>query len=257
MITSSSNAHIKFAKSLARKQGRAAHRQFLIEGTRLIREADNAGFSPAFVFYQPNALENDPPAHALLSNLSARTHNVLAVNARVMQALSNTESPQGIAAVYPLPELALSRPPQRVLVLDQLRDPGNVGTILRTAWAANLDAVLLAPDTVDPFNPKVVRAAMGAHFSLPIHALEWDRISGVLESVPRIYLADARGELDFLRADWSPPIALIIGGEAEGVSAQARALATHTVYVPMPGRAESLNAAVAAGILLFAAAHPS
>lgn len=252
VITSTSNPHIKFARSLARKKERAAHVQFLVEGTRLVREADNAGSTPAFVFFLPSAVEKDPPAQSLLSNLSARTRSVFPVNERVMQTLSETETPQGIAAVYPLPELALPRDLQRVLVLDQLGDPGNVGTILRTAWAADMDAVLLAPDTVDPFNPKVVRAAMGAHFNLPIRSLGWEQIAQVLESVPRIYLADARGDVDFTRADWTPPVALIVGGEAEGVSPQARALATRNVFIPMPGRAESLNAAVAAGILLFA-----
>jgi len=116
-----------------------------------------------------------------------------------------------------------------------------------------VDAVFLAPETADPFNPKVVRAGMGAHFHLPIASLSWDAIAQHLKNTPRIYLADAQSDLSFTRADWSPPCALIVGGEAEGASQEAQRIATATISIPMPGNAESLNAAVATGILLFEA----
>lgn len=123
--------------------------------------------------------------------------------------------------------------------------------MLRTAWAANVSRVLLAPETTDAFNPKVVRAAMGAHFYLPIVSVSWDEIKEQLKNVPRIYVSDAASEMAYTRADWSTPLALIVGGEAEGVSDDARKIATAKISIPMPGSAESLNAAVAAGILLF------
>jgi TrmH family RNA methyltransferase len=173
-----------------------------------------------------------------------------------MRALSDTETPQGIAAVFPLPKISPRPNPNLTLILDRVRDPGNVGTMLRTAWAANVDSVVLAPETADAFNPKVVRAAMGAHFHLPIAHASWNEITEQLKSVPRIYLSDTASEMSYTRADWSSPCALIVGGEAEGASDDARKLATATISIPMPGNAESLNAAVAAGILLFEAVRP-
>lgn len=251
MITSIANAKIKLARRLARKKERSAHHQFLVEGVRLVEEAERAGFVPALVFYTRAAFDTEPRVRQLITRLERRVAETYLVSENVMRALAATETPQGIAAVYPLPLLPLPPQVDFVLVLDRVRDPGNLGTILRTAWAAGLDVVYLAPETVDAFNPKVVRAAAGAHFFIPIQALTWDEIASRLARFPRVYLADAHGQLDYSHADWSVPRALIIGGEAEGASEHARRLATTTVSIPMPGRAESLNAAIAAGILLF------
>ncbi len=251
MITSPSNDKIKFARSLSRKQGRAAAGQFLLEGTRLIREAIGAGFVPALVLYERAAFDTDARLRALVVALQKQTRELYEVSATVMRALADTETPQGIAAVFPSPALPLPASAQHVLILDRIRDPGNLGTILRTAWAANADAALLAPETADALNPKVVRAAMGAHFHLPVRAASWHDIAQQVKNIPRIYLADAAGEIVYTRADWSPPVALIISNETEGASSEARAMATATLSIPMPGSAESLNAAVAAGILLF------
>jgi RNA methyltransferase, TrmH family len=253
MITSPTNEKVKFAHSLARKKERVAAKQFLIEGTRLVQEATRAGAHPAVAFYERAAFNSDPRLRALVVAWEREKREVYEVNAQVMRALSDTETPQGIAAVFPLPTITLPAPPRLTLILDRVRDPGNVGTMLRTAWAANVDAVLLAPETADAFNPKVVRAAMGAHFYVPIMAASWDEIATQLKGVARIYISDAASSTSFARADWSFPCALIVGGEAEGVSAEARTLATAALSIPMPGNADSLNAAVAAGILLFEA----
>jgi len=252
VITSVSNDKIKFARSLARKKDRTAAQQFLVEGTRLIQEAIRAGLTPALVFYERRALQHEARLRQLVVALE-KTSEVYEVNAAVMNALSETETPQGIAAVLPLPNIPLPDVPRRALILDRVRDPGNLGTMLRTAWAAAVDAVFLAPETADAFNPKVVRAGMGAHFHLPIASLSWDEITQHLHKVPRIYLADAQSDLPFTRVDWSPPCTLIVGGEAEGASQEAQRIATATISIPMSGNAESLNAAVATGILLFAA----
>ncbi|MEW5721014.1 MAG: RNA methyltransferase, partial [Chloroflexota bacterium] len=103
----------------------------------------------------------------------------------------------------------------------------------------------------DPYNDKVVRAAMGAHFAVPLRVASWGTIADALRDVTRVYLADARGEVEYTRADWSRPVALIVGGEAEGASDDARKIATARVAIPMRGGAESLNAAMAATVLLF------
>ncbi|MGE5123438.1 MAG: TrmH family RNA methyltransferase, partial [Acidobacteriaceae bacterium] len=141
-----------------------------------------------------------------------------------------------------------------LLILDGIRDPGNLGTILRTAAAARIQAVLLAPGNVDAFAPKVLRAGMGAHFRLPIHQLGWAHIEQLLAGSPggmRIYLADAAGGIPYTRADFRTPLALLVGGEAAGAGHEAFSLASEKVQIPMPGGSESLNAGIAAGILLF------
>lgn len=254
MVTSPSNPKIKFVRSLSRRRAREEAKQFIVEGVRLIEEALGAGIIPALVFYTPRA-EDDPRVDALLMRLRSATHEILEVGDAVMQSMSRTETPQGILAVVPFVSLPMPAQPQFVLILDAVRDPGNVGAILRSARAAGVDQVLLAPGTVDSYNDKVVRAAMGAHFRLPIRSMPWQEIVAMVRNIPRIYLADARGEMDYTRVDWTRPIALIIGGEAEGASDAARKIATARVRIPMRGGAESLNAAMAATVLLFEAAR--
>lgn len=256
LITSLANGKVKHARSLLLKRNRATHRQFAVEGTRVIEEAERAGMIPALVFYEPQAVAADARAASLLKRLQARTSEVGAITPQVLGALAQTDTPQGLIALYPFPNLPLPCSLKFALILDRLRDPGNLGTVLRTAWAAGVDAVFLAPGTADPYNPKVVRAAMGAHFHLPIASLTWEEIAKTIKPIPRVYLADPRGALNYTGADWTRPFALILGGEAQGASPEAQRLAALRLTIPMPGQAESLNVAVAAGILLFEAVKP-
>ncbi len=256
MITSPTNDKVKFARTLARKKERTAAAKFMIEGTRLTQEAVRAGWTPALVFYERAAFRADPRLRALIVAWEREKREVYEVNAQVIKALSDTETPHGIAAVFPLPALPPPPHPDLVLIIDRVRDPGNLGTMLRTAWAANVGTVLLAPETADAYNPKVVRAAMGAHFYVPIVTASWDEIADRTQGIKHIYLSDAGSETDYTRADWTAPVALIVGGEAEGAGPEAHKLATAKLSIPMPGSAESLNAAVAAGILLFEAVRP-
>ncbi|MGE5138890.1 MAG: TrmH family RNA methyltransferase [Rudaea sp.] len=177
MITSLSNEKVKFARGLSAKKNRSTHRQFLVEGVRAIEEAERAGTVPALVFYDPAAVETDDRAQRLINKLQARTSRIDAVSPAVLSSLAQTETPQGIIGVYSFPDFPLPAAPSLALVIDAVRDPGNLGTMLRTAWAAGVDAALLGPGTADPYNPKVVRAAMGAHFSLPIRPLPWPEIA--------------------------------------------------------------------------------
>ena len=135
-----------------------------------------------------------------------------------------------------------------------MRDPGNLGTILRSAEAAGVGQVLLAPGTVDAYNPKVVRGAMGAHFRLPLESLDWPAIAERVAG-RAVWLADAAGEIAYDQVDWTAPSALIVGGEAAGAGQRAAELATGRVCIPMTGGAESLNAAMAATVILFEAAR--
>ncbi|MBI5651324.1 MAG: RNA methyltransferase [Chloroflexi bacterium] len=252
MITSLSNSKIKHVRALARRKERHAARQFVIEGVRLIEEAIDAGVVPAFALF---TAQTDPRARALLERVRASAPDTLEVSDAVMHEIASTETPQGILAVLPFIERALPAQPQFVLILDSVRDPGNVGTILRSARAAGVDAIFFAPNTADPYNDKVVRAGVGAHFAVPLRVASWQMIADAIRHIPRVYLADARGDLTFTRAEWARPVALIVGGEAEGASDAAQNSATARVAIPMRGGAESLNAAMAATVLLFQAAQ--
>jgi TrmH family RNA methyltransferase len=181
--------------------------------------------------------------------LEAKHIEVWQVSEPLLNSISETENPQGILAVLNNSVLPIPQPLDFVLIADRIRDPGNLGTLLRTAAAAGVQAVLLPPGTTDAFAPKVVRAGMGAHFRLPIHSITWEEIRVVTKSL-KVCLADMQGSPCW-QTDFRLPLAIIVGGEAEGATEKARKLAEVSVSVPMPGRAESLNAGVAGAILMF------
>jgi TrmH family RNA methyltransferase len=166
--------------------------------------------------------------------------------------------------VLPFPELPRPAHPTFTLILDRLRDPGNLGTMLRTALAAGVEQVLLAPGTVDFSNPKVVRAAMGAHLRLSIADAGWDEIAGAVADCDvwlaaaggavadcDVWLAAAGGARTYTAVDWTRSVALIVGSEAHGAGERARSLAQGRVSIPMASEVESLNAAVATAVILF------
>jgi len=167
-----------------------------------------------------------------------------------MREISDTDQPQGVLGVFPLPQPTLPAVTTHLLILDAIRDPGNLGTILRAAGGAGVDGVLLGPTCVDPYNPKALRAGMGAHFRLPVIEADWQTITTACLG-KAVYLADGAGERDYVTVDWRVPTALIIGGEADGAGPEARALATERITIPMSAATESLNAALAAAVILF------
>ena len=255
MITSAHNPKIQHIRSLlARRQERQQAQSFVVEGVRLTEEALHSGWQPQSVFFSEQLSGR---GKTLLEGFIKAGADVEEVTPQIMDALAETEAPQGILATFAMRDLPLPQPLDFVLILDNLRDPGNLGTLLRTACAASLQAVLLSPGTTDVFSPKVLRAGMGAQFKLPALALPWDKIEEVCRtnSNPplKIFLAEGRQgqgtacwELDLRQ-----PLALIIGNEAQGAGDQARQLADGLVRIPMPGGSESLNAAVAGSILIF------
>jgi TrmH family RNA methyltransferase len=169
-----------------------------------------------------------------------------------MQAVSDTQTPQGVLAVIDLRKVDLPEKLDFILIPDGVSDPGNLGAMLRTAAAAGVQAVFLPPGAADPFAPKVLRAGMGAQFHLPIFSFSWAEIKRqVHQAALRVFLAEADGNLVYTQSDFRQPLALIVGGEAAGASAPAQAMAHHRVCIPMPGGGESLNAAIAAAILSF------
>jgi len=151
----------------------------------------------------------------------------------------------------PIPKLSPRMRERLILIPDAVRDPGNLGTMLRTAWAAGASEVLLPPGTVDYTNPKVVRSAMGAHFRLPVRRATWTEIWQAVGDA-RVWLAEASRGVSYDEVDWHGDVAIVVGGEAAGAGTESRSRAS-CVRIPMTTGVESLNAAVAAAVLLFAA----
>ena len=256
MITSLTNPKIKLVRALqTHRRAREQERLFVIEGVRLAEEASRAQIAPHLVLHTDPLVARGQAALNQLARLGAP---VEIVSPQVMASISDTETPQGLLAVLPLPSAREAiLPPSSLsfsLVLDRISDPGNLGTLLRTAAAAGVQAVFLAPGTVDLYNPKVVRAAVGAHFHLPLVEASWEELRDPLSRLV-VWLAEAREGEAYDRVDWRQPCALVIGSEAEGPSEAARQFTPRRVHIPMPGPTESLNAAVAAGVLLFEAAR--
>lgn len=249
MITSAQNPRVQHVRALiARRKDREEHGEFVVEGVRLLEEALASGWVMHLLLY---AGELSPRAAALLAEARNRGVDVEEVSLPLFQSLAATETPQGVLGVLARRHTSLPAKLNFVVIADGIRDPGNLGTLLRSAAAAGVQGVFLPPGTADAFAPKVVRAGMGAHFRLPVLQADWEQIAATLKSSCRVYVAEASEGMSCWQVDLTAPVALVIGGEAEGVSAQARTLADGVITIPMPGKSESLNAGVAAGILLF------
>ena len=247
MITSTQNPKLKLARSLmGRPKERHEAQAFVVEGVRLVEEALASAWPMQYVLCKSGLSER---GIELVTKLRKENIDVEEVNEAIFQSVSATETSQGLLAVLNYSLLPIPPSLDFVLIPDSIRDPGNLGTLLRTAAAAGVQAVFLPPETTDAFAPKVVRAGMGAHFRLPIHSLTWEEIRTATRSL-KVYLADMQGSPCW-QADFRLPLALIVGGEAEGATEPALKLADMTVSIPMPGKAESLNAGVAGAILLF------
>ena len=241
-LTSLKNPQVQLWRSLKDRKARREHGLFLVEGRKSVEEALSSGF----------------PAEALLLREDTAEQGALPENVKkyllpehVMAAVCDTRTPQGIAAVMRHREIPVEG--RRLVALDGVQDPGNVGTIIRTADAAGLDGVLLSPDCADPYSPKVLRATMGSVFHIPVAVVE--DLPGALTELKAKGLPVISSQLDGTPfSGWKAGeegFVLVIGSEGNGVSPAVRALATVRLRLPMRGRAESLNAAVAAGIMMY------
>ncbi|MGH1562936.1 TrmH family RNA methyltransferase [Mumia sp. DW29H23] len=254
---------VKAARRLATRRFREKERAFLAEGPQAVREAlHTAARRPGLVHdvYATEAVTTRYPELVALGG--PRWH---VVDDEVVAAISETVSPQGVVAVcdyvdVPLASL-LDRSPRLVAVCAEVRDPGNAGTVIRCADAAGADAVVLLGDSVDPYNPKAVRASVGSLFHLDVvverdttAAVEAMRAAGL-----RVLAADGVADVDLFAAEASGlldgPTAWLFGNEAWGLPVTTRALADTVVAVPIFGRAESLNLATAAAVCLYASAR--
>lgn len=252
-ITSPKNPRVQWIRALlSDRTVRKAENLFITEGVRLSEEVLNAGIVPNSIFFTE---ENTSRGKDLIQRSLEAGAQGFEVSSEVMKKISDTETAQGIIMVVPQTAIPIPEKCNLVLILDQLRDPGNCGTILRTAAAAGVQLVFNAPGSADLFMPKVVRAGMGAHFRMCIRQADWSEIQQYCKprSGPHLnmFLAESGDGMNMWQANLRDPLALIIGGEAEGASIEARNTADHFIHIPMPGQFESLNAGVAASILLF------
>jgi TrmH family RNA methyltransferase len=248
-----SRSEERLIRSLHRRKEREAQKLFLAEGVRVVEELLASDLEIRLAVASP-AFEVGERGRALLAALQDRT-TVRRIDERALAALAGTMTPQGILAVAHIPYTGLEglRLPAAatILVLDGVQDPGNFGTLARTADALGASALIALPGTVDPWNDKSVRAAAGAAFRLPIVETEFDSLHTWLrEQGFSIYGAAAEGG-DASKVPIAKRAALFVGNEGAGLSAAARGIADQLLAVPIEPHAESLNVAVATGILLF------
>lgn len=252
IITSLSNAHVKCVRGLKQKKNRIETGLFIADGDLLTIEALQSGADVAEVL----VCESKTEAFSEILNL-ARAGNVpiVCVTEHVMEKLSDTVSPQGIAALVRLPDFSLPKPKGGlVCLLESVADPGNVGTIIRTADAVGADAVILCGECADAYAPKTVRATMGSIFHLPVvhakdacEAAKFYKMQGYCAVGTHLHGKDAFDP----NVAWQKKTLLVTGSEARGMSAELSELCDVLLKLPMPGAAESLNAAVATGIFAY------
>lgn len=246
MISSADNPRVKLVRALRdQRKTRVAERAFIAEGASLVRDLIAAGMTARFVMLN----------EARAGWGGSLTLERVLVNDAVMKSCSDETTPPGVIGVFeqpanpqPAPGLALD------LVLDAVSDPGNLGACLRVAAGVGCTRVWLAPGCVDAWNPKVVRGGMGAHARLCLQDAGWDALPAHLHG-RSLFAAAAQASDDYAVANWRAPAALIIGSEAHGLSEGALALNPSMLRIPLANGLESLNAAVATGVMLFEAAR--
>lgn len=263
LVTSPSNARLKQLKKLHVRRQREKLGLVLLEGHRLVLDALEAGLEPELVVLHDDALASaaGQRLHGALASVPAE--RVMRAPAELVAALSDTQTPQGVLAVLPQPVLPLPDAPSLVLVCDGVADPGNLGTLLRSAAGAGVCAALLTPGCSDPWGLKALRSGMGAQCRLPTRRLSWEETSAQLRGWGcAAFAADAGGEVAHDEVDWSAPSALIVGSEAHGLSDAVRGDPSVAICrIPLGSIAteadddglESLNAAVAGSVILFEA----
>lgn len=259
IITNMQNLQIKSVAALQKKKYREEEGQFVIEGVRFVEEALQAEADIVQIYYIAKAQEQDRAA-VLLQRATNQGIVVQEVNDGVMHKLSNTDTPQGILAVVKMPPQVstVSQLQGLGLLIDGVQDPGNLGTILRTAHAAGVKQVWLTPGTVDVYNPKTLRSTMGSIFHLHIITIgEEEFLHRAQVSGWQVVVADVTGQHPYYQVDMLQPTVVVVGSEAHGPSALLVERSNQVVTIPMPGQAESLNVGIAAGILLFEAVRQS
>ena len=241
---------------LKTEKGRGKEEKFLIEGLRLCQEAFSSGWDVQLVFFS-SEFGGSAAGEKLIQQFSKKGIEIFRTKKKEIEKLTDTETPQGIMALVKKKKFTLSRDflkeSSLLLGLDNIRDPGNLGTMIRTADAAGTNGVLLSKGCVELYNPKVIRSTMGSIFHLPmIENLDLPEvIPDLKEAGFKIIVSEVHEGRDSTEVNYPEKTCLVIGSEASGVRKEVSNLADEKIKIPIFGKAESLNASVAAGILLY------
>jgi TrmH family RNA methyltransferase len=254
-ITAFSNPLIKRVRNLREKRHRREEGLFIAEGLRIIAEAEEAGRLPQWIFYTAE-MRNHALVRRLAAACEAAGGEAIETNVDILHKLSGKDNPQTVLGVYAEFDTALERIDRSTagiwIVAQSLRDPGNLGTILRTGDAVGAGGLILIDDCVDPFSVEAVRASMGALFTQPIAKASWAEFVPWLRAGPGELVAlSLRTDTDYRQPRYAAPTFLLVGNEARGLPAEYEDECDLHVKLPMLGKADSLNAAVATAVMAY------
>lgn len=258
-ITSFQNPIVKHIRKLGRmKKMRDLHSETVLEGYRLVKDGLSSGIHFKYVLMDCEFIKRDD-GKDIYDSISAQSSHYYTTTEKIIKGISLEKNPQGVIAVCSYPKVEFSTvinsKPTFILILDEVQDPGNAGTLIRTAAATNVDAVVLIEGSVDVYNPKVLRASMGAVFRIPVipsvpaHTV----IKQIKLNRMNIVSADNNGSITHYQANFRDKAALVIGNEGRGVGDAMSGAANTQIKIPMERGVESLNAAIAGGIIMYEA----
>jgi len=255
-VTAFSNPTVKRLRSLRDKKARRSEGLFLAEGLRIIAEARDSGRLPEIIAFSAEGAKH-PLAAEIIAATEAAGGEAIETTPNILSKMSGKDNPQMVLGAYRQPGTALERVDRSTapiwFAVQALRDPGNIGTILRTGDAVGAGGLILIDDCADPFSVEAVRASMGAVFTQAIAAARWEDFLAWLRSGKGLLVGTSlKATTDYLDAGYRPPCFLLIGNEQQGLPSDYEAECDLLVKIPMAGRADSLNAAVAAAVMAFA-----
>ncbi|MDS0527493.1 RNA methyltransferase [Clostridium sp. SHJSY1] len=247
-IESKENSLYKDTKKLKDRKGRNKSSKYIIEGFRLIQEAFKANILVEYIFFSGD----EDKVNEYLGEYVKKT-KLYKLSENLLNELCSTEKPQGIVAIVGMKKLDINFEGGFYLLCDKVQDPGNLGTIIRTAHAAGVDGIILTKGTVDIYNDKTIRSTMGSLFHIPIiHDDEnYNVTKNLIEREFSLLATSLEGDKDFFKEDLTGKIIISVGNEGNGVSEEIYNLSDKKVKIPMPGGAESLNVAIATSIILY------
>lgn len=256
-ITSGQNPVVKEIKALSNRKYREEKKLYFIEGIRFVEEAfkENAQIDKILI---SEKLASVKGGEELLAKINVSGYGTYMLNEKLFKEISETESPQGVLAVIKTRQYDFSDimgDNNFILILESIQDPGNMGTIIRTADAAGITGIVMSKGCVDIYNPKVLRSTMGSIFRVPIYMSGdlRETMNCIKKKGIKVYAAHLKGEINYFKADFKGNIAVVIGNEANGISDMAAECSDELLKIPMSGRIESLNASVAASVLMYEA----
>jgi TrmH family RNA methyltransferase len=255
-ITAFSNSTVKLLRSLRDKKARRAEGLFLAEGLRILAEARDSGRLPEIVAFSAEGALH-PLAAEIIAATEAAGGDAIETSPDILSKMSGKDNPQMLLGAYRQPETALASLDRNAaslwIVAQALRDPGNIGTILRTGDAVGAGGLILIDDCADPFSVEAVRASMGAIFTQQVATARWPEfVAWLRDGDGQLVGTSLKATLDYLDAQYRPPCFLLIGNEQQGLPPDYETECDSLVKIPMAGRADSLNAAMAAAVMAFA-----